>query len=201
MRLAKMAPNGAMAPWLVLLGVAGYAWCSGPCSSSGRTFQRGWTTCMADTVLHKLQLQPDPEAVRRGLRSALCLVRTEACALLVSQSRQEVGPLFPCSSSFSQASWTAPAENQAAAELELRRVAAISSEAFDASAVTSAGPSASQMADPSQRSVVRRPSPAGVAARMEDIPAQARPCYPCPHHTRLHTYLRRRPPFLEGARR
>ncbi|CAJ1401516.1 unnamed protein product [Effrenium voratum] len=129
MRLAKMAPNGAMAPWLVLLGVAGYAWCSGPCSSSGRTFQRGWTTCMADTVLHKLQLQPDPEAVRRGLRSALCLVRTEACALLVSQSRQEVGPLFPCSSSFSQASWTAPAENQAAAELELRRVAAISSEA------------------------------------------------------------------------
>ncbi|CAJ1401520.1 unnamed protein product [Effrenium voratum] len=166
MRLAKMAPNGAMAPWLVLLGVAGYAWCSGPCSSSGRTFQRGWTTCMADTVLHKLQLQPDPEAVRRGLRSALCLVRTEAglgadlllepfcgrrynqkkarctiweapadlfaCALLVSQSRQEVGPLFPCSSSFSQASWTAPAENQAAAELELRRVAAISSEAFAA---------------------------------------------------------------------
>ncbi|CAJ1429115.1 unnamed protein product [Effrenium voratum] len=130
MRLAKMAPNGAMAPWLVLLGVAGYAWCSGPCSSSGRTFQRGWTTCMADTVLHKLQLQPDPEAVRRGLRSALCLVRTEACALLVSQSRQEVGPLFPCSSSFSQASWTAPAENQAAAELELRRVAAISSEVW-----------------------------------------------------------------------
>ncbi|CAJ1401517.1 unnamed protein product [Effrenium voratum] len=94
MRLAKMAPNGAMAPWLVLLGVAGYAWCSGPCSSSGRTFQRGWTTCMADTVLHKLQLQPDPEAVRRGLRSALCLVRTEACALLVSQSRQEAVGLW-----------------------------------------------------------------------------------------------------------
>ncbi|CAJ1401519.1 unnamed protein product [Effrenium voratum] len=150
MRLAKMAPNGAMAPWLVLLGVAGYAWCSGPCSSSGRTFQRGWTTCMADTVLHKLQLQPDPEAGlgadlllepfcgrRYNQKKARCTIWEApadlfACALLVSQSRQEVGPLFPCSSSFSQASWTAPAENQAAAELELRRVAAISSEAFAA---------------------------------------------------------------------
>ncbi|CAJ1341378.1 unnamed protein product, partial [Effrenium voratum] len=54
-------------PRLVSLGVAFANATRGardPCSSSGRTFQRGWTaTCMADTVLHKLQLQPDnPEA-------------------------------------------------------------------------------------------------------------------------------------------
>ncbi|CAJ1429118.1 unnamed protein product [Effrenium voratum] len=112
MRLAKMAPNGAMAPWLVLLGVAGYAWCSGPCSSSGRTFQRGWTTCMADTVLHKLQLQPDPEAGlgadlllepfcgrRYNQKKARCTIWEApadlfACALLVSQSRQEAVGLW-----------------------------------------------------------------------------------------------------------
>ncbi|CAJ1430019.1 unnamed protein product, partial [Effrenium voratum] len=96
----------------------------------------------ADTVLHKLQLQPDnPEAVRRGLRSALCLVSTEVDAVLGFLRSH-------------QAAWTAPGAAHAAAELlaelrkaplskeRLRRVAAISSEAFVLSLAQGATPTA-----------------------------------------------------------